>query len=146
MIKRNRRKWKERKGSRLERVAFCRLQNRRDWLLCARYILNVAWRKLFQKDRKCARVHDRAKTKYNSQSFVECATIYSLFSQIGARVYPKLFRANDRADPFTENILRKGACTSFFVLGRNSAFLRPFTLECDRSSKRKEYFTSYGGN
>ena len=62
-------------------------------LLCAKYILNVAWRKLFQKDRKCARVHDRAKTKYNIQSFVECAAIYSLLSQIGERAYARSYFA-----------------------------------------------------
>lgn len=44
-----------------------------------RCILNVAWRKLFQKDRKCAREWTTApKLNITSQSFVECAAIYSV--------------------------------------------------------------------
>lgn len=84
--------------------------------LVSRYILNVPWRKLFQKDRKCARVHDRAEPlNINGQSFVECTTIYPLFPRCGARVGLGLFRANDPAGPFTRGyVLRKGACALVF--------------------------------
>lgn len=62
-------------------VACCVSQTRRAFTTPPheRCILNVAWRKLFQKDRKCAREWTTApKLNITSQSFVECAAIYSV--------------------------------------------------------------------